>query len=60
VENKETVFVTQQFDGKQIKNTYHYELSPENYFKLEKLRRKLNFKTIDQVINYLFVKWGHK
>ena len=60
MENKETVFVTQEFDGKKIKNTYHIEVSPENYFRLEILRRELKLKTIDQVINYLLVKWGNK
>ena len=60
MENKETVFVTQKFDGKEIKNIYHVEVSPENYFRLEILRRELNFKSIDQVIHYLLVKWGDK
>ena len=60
MEHKETVIVTQKFDGQEIKNIYHVEVSPENYFRLEMLRRKLNFKTIDQVINYLLVKWGDK
>ena len=46
MENKETVFVTQEFDGKEIKNIYHVEVSPENYVRLEILRRKLNFKTM--------------
>ena len=50
---KETVFVTQEFDGKEIKNIYHVEVSPETYFELEKLRRELNLKTHSQVIRYL-------
>ena len=53
MENKETVFVTQKFDGKEIKKIYHVEVSPENYFRLEILRRKLNFKTHNEVIQYL-------
>ena len=53
---KETVFVTQEFDGKEIKNIYHVEVSPETYFELEKLRRELNLKTHSQVIQYLLAK----
>ena len=53
MENQETVFVTQEFDGQKIKNIYPLEVSPENYFKLELIRRKLNFQTINQVIQYL-------
>jgi hypothetical protein len=53
VEPKETVFVTQRFDGKQLKNIYHVEVSPSTYFGLEKLRRKLNLETHTQVIQYL-------
>jgi hypothetical protein len=45
VENKETVFVTQKFDGKEIKNIYHVEVSPETYFRLEILRRELKLQT---------------
>jgi hypothetical protein len=58
MENKETVFVTQRFDGKQIKNIYHVPISPENYFKLELIRRKLNLPTIDLVIQYLLAQHG--
>ena len=53
MENKETVFVTQEFDGKEIKNKYHVPISPEKYFILETLRRELNFQTHNQVIRYL-------
>ena len=53
---KETVFVTQEFEGKEIKNIYHVEVSPETYFELEKLRRELNLKTHSQVIQYLLDK----
>jgi hypothetical protein len=53
VEQFETVFVTQRFDGKKLKNIYHVEVSPETYFELEKLRRQLNLKTHSQVIRYL-------
>jgi hypothetical protein len=53
VENKETVFVTQKFDGKEIKNIYHVEVSPETYFRLERLRRELKLETHNQVIQYL-------
>ncbi len=54
MEDNETVFVTQKFDGKQIKNVYHVPVSPEIYFQLELLRRQLNFKTHSEVIRYLF------
>ena len=53
MENQETVFVTQKFDGKEIKNIYHVEVSPENYFRLEILRRELKLKTHNEVIQYL-------
>ena len=53
MEAKETVFVTQRFDGKQLKNIYHVEVSPSTYFRLEKLRRELNLETHSQVIQYL-------
>ena len=59
MENQETVFVTQEFDGQKIKNIYHVEVSPENYFKLELIRRKLNFQTINQVIQYLLANHAH-
>jgi hypothetical protein len=54
MEDNETVFVTQKFDGKQIKNVYHVPVSPEKYFILEILRRELNFQTHSEVIRYLF------
>ena len=54
MEDNETVFVTQKFDGKQIKNVYHVPVSPEIYFQLELMRRQLNFKTHSEVIRYLF------
>jgi hypothetical protein len=53
MENKETVFVTQEFDGKEFKNKYHVPISPENYFILEILRRELNFQTHGEVLRYL-------
>ena len=53
MEHKETVFVTQEFDGKEIKNKYHVPISPENYFILEILRRELNFETHSEVLRYL-------
>ena len=53
MENQETVFVTQEFDGKEIKNIYHVEVSPETYFRLERLRRELKLETHNQVIQYL-------
>ncbi len=56
MEDNETVFVTQKFDGKQIKNVYHVPVSPEIYFQLELLRRQLNFKTHSEVIRYLLEK----
>jgi hypothetical protein len=54
METNETVFVTQRFDGKEIKNVYHVPVSPEIYFQLELLRRQLGFKTHSEVIGYLF------
>ena len=53
MKNNETVLVTQEFDGKDVKNKYHLPISPEKYLILEKLRRELNFQTHDQVIRYL-------
>ncbi len=53
MENKETVIVTQKFDGQEIKNIYHVEVSPETYFRLERLRRELKLETHNQVIQYL-------
>ena len=56
MEHNDPVFVTQEFDGKEIKNIYHIAISPEIYFKLELIRRKLNFKTINDVIGYFLEK----
>ena len=56
MEDNYPVFVTQEFDGKQINNIYHIPISPEIYFKLELIRRKLNFKTINDVFGYLLEK----
>ena len=56
MEDNETVFVTQRFDGKEIKNIYHVPISPEKYFILEILRRELNFQTHSEVLRYLLEK----
>lgn len=53
MEHNDPVFVTQEFDGKEIKNIYHIPISPEIYFQLELIRRKLNLKTINDVFGYL-------
>ena len=58
MENNETVFVTQEFDGKEIKNKYHVPISPKNYFILEILRRELNFQTHGEVLQYLLDEKG--
>ena len=56
MEQNEPVFVTQEFDGKEIKNIYHIPISPEIYFKLELIRRYLNLKTINEVLKYFLEK----
>ncbi len=56
MEHNDPVFVTQEFDGKEIKNIYHIPISPEIYFKLELIRRYLNLKTINDVIGYFLKK----
>ena len=56
MEHNDPVFVTQEFDGKEIKNIYHIPISPEIYFKLELIRRYLNLKTINEVFRYLLEK----
>lgn len=52
MEHNDPVFVTQEFDGKQINNIYHIPISPEVYFKLELIRRHLNLNTINDVLKY--------
>ena len=56
MEDNYPVFVTQEFDGKEIKNIYHIPISPEIYFKLELIRRNLNLNTINEVLKYLLEK----
>jgi len=56
MEDNDPAFVTQEFDGKEIKNIYHIPISPEIYFKLELIRRYLNLKTINDVFGYLLEK----
>ncbi len=41
---KETVFVTQKFDGKEIKNIYHVEVSPETYKEAGKTEKRIKLK----------------